>query len=74
MKKIDLHGLRHHLVRTVLIREIEAIWDTDTDVEIITGYSDRMQKIVMEILDEYKLEYRIGDFSGVNTGFIKTTI
>ena len=74
MKKIDLHGLRHHLVRPILIREIEAIWDTDTDVEIITGYSDRMQKIVTEILDEYKLEYRIGDFAGVNTGFIKTTI
>ena len=74
MKKIDLHGLRHNEIKWVLISKIESLWDSNTELEIITGYSDHMKSTVTEILDEYKLEYKIGDTLGVNMGFIKTII
>jgi hypothetical protein len=72
--KIDLHGLRHHKVRNHLIREIENLWNSGTDVEIITGHSQTMQKIVINVLNEYKLEYNIGGWLGTNKGFVKTII
>lgn len=74
MKKIDLHYTRHRHVPSKLIRFIEDNWNTDTQVEIITGNSLRMKEIVKKVLDEYKLEYREGDFQGVNMGFIRTDI
>jgi len=74
IKKIDLHYTRHGLVRSNLIRFIEDNWNTDTQVEIITGNSPRMKEIVKKVLDEYKLEYSEGDFLGVNMGFIRTDI
>lgn len=74
MEKIDLHGIRHEFVREKLIRKIEELWDTDTELHIITGHSERMKVIVKEVLDEYKLEYQTGDYSGLNMGFIKTEI
>jgi len=74
MTKLDLHFTRHHLVRDKLIRFVEDHWDTDTEVQIITGRSPEMQKIVIAVLDEYKLEYTIGDFAGLNTGYISTEI
>ena len=74
MKKIDLHHTRHHLVRSKLIRFIEENWNKDVEAQIITGNSPRMKEIVKEVLNEYKMEYREGDFAGINTGFIKTEI
>jgi hypothetical protein len=74
MEILDLHNTRHHLVRDKLIRFIEDNWNKDVQAEIITGRSHKMQDIVKEVLDEYKLEYSIGDFAGVNTGYIKTEI
>ena len=71
MNKLDLHTTRHHFVRSKVIRFVEDNWDCGEDVEIITGRSGRMQELVIEVLNEYKLPYRIGDYSGVNTGFIK---
>ena len=74
LRKIDLHNLRHNEVRSFLIRHIEDMWNSETDVQIITGHSMKMKEIVIEILKEYKLDYRIGDIFGSNQGFIKTTI
>jgi len=74
VEKIDLHGIRHHLVRNELIRKIEELWDTDTEVHIVTGHSEDMKTIVKDVLNEYKLEYSVGSFGGVNMGFIKTEI
>ena len=70
IKKIDLHGLRHHMVRNILIGELENLWNSDLEVEIITGHSDSMKAIVREVLDEYKLDYQEGDL--INPGYIKT--
>ena len=67
-------GIKHDRVRSVLIREIENLWGSETEVHIITGYSIKMKAIVIRVLNEYKLDYKIGDFAGINMGFIKTEI
>ncbi len=72
VKKIDLHGIRHHRVRSFVIRGIEEVWNTETRVEIVTGHSPRMKEIVREVLDEYQLEYEEGDL--LNAGYIKTVV
>jgi hypothetical protein len=60
MGTLDLHGVRHADVRRKVIRFIEGGWSDPSDSEIITGYSKRMQELVTEVLDEYKLPYTVG--------------
>jgi len=71
MKKLDLHGIKHEMVRYKVIRFIEDNWDIKEEIEIMTGNSKRMQEIVGEILKEYKLEYKVGDFLGFSKSFIR---
>ena len=33
-----------------------------------------MKDIVKEVLDEYKIKYKEGDFAGINMGFLKVEI
>lgn len=70
--EIDLHGLRHCEAERFLIRKIEELWDTETQVHIITGHSPRMKEIAINILKEYKLEYEEGE--PPNTGYLRTEI
>ena len=72
MTELDLHGIKHEDVKRVLDRIINRLWAKNEGLTIITGHSEKMKKIVVDILDEYELEYTIGDFSGQNTGFIRT--
>jgi len=72
--KIDLHGRKHADARNDLIRQIEKLWNSDSELTIVTGHSPRMKEIVIGVLDEYKLDYQMGDFSQMNMGFIKTTV
>lgn len=74
MRKLDLHGIRHEMVRYKAIRFIEDNWDIKEEIEIMTGNSKKMQEIVEKVLREYKLEYRIGDFLGSNKSFIKVAM
>lgn len=60
MNKIDLHGIKHADVKIKVIHFIEDNWNTNTNVEIITGCSDRMIELVSNVVDEYDLVYRIG--------------
>ena len=71
MRKLDLHGIRHETVRYKVIRFIEDNWDIKEEIEIMTGNSKKMQKIVEKVLKEYKLDYKIGDFLGFNKSFIR---
>ena len=75
MKKLDLHGVRHEYVRNEVIRFVEAYWNTDEiELDIITGYSVPMQRIVGEVLDEYQLDYRVGNGLLIDRGFIRVTM
>lgn len=74
MVKIDLHGLKHSDIEWFLIKKIEKNWGNNIEIEIITGYSEKMKEIVIKILNEYKLDYQIGDFLGFNKGYIKITV
>lgn len=72
---LDLHQIKHDEVRFLLIPFIEKYWNSGEVVEIITGNSDEMKRIVIEVLDEYKLEHQIGDPLNVhNTGVIHATL
>lgn len=74
MESLDLHGIRHAEVKPLLIRFIEERWDSDTLCRIITGNSEAMKKIVAEVLDEYKLEYDLGGYLGLQMPHIDVTI
>ena len=72
--KIDLHGIRHHLVRGMVIRFVEERFGKGVPVEIVTGHSKEMKKIVSGVLSEYGFEFRECDFSGLNTGVVEAFI
>ncbi len=75
MKKLDLHRISHIDARNEVVRFIEDFLRSDVkQVEIITGYSLPMQKIVTKVLDEYELDWQVGDFLAINKGFIRVTI
>lgn len=71
--KLDLHGVKHQDVRAMVIRFVEKYWDTGTEIEIITGHSERMKSIVKDVLDEYKLEYS-DEFLGLKRSSIRCMI
>jgi hypothetical protein len=70
MEKLDLHGTRHADVKRKVIRFIEENWGTGREIEIITGNSYKMKKLVAQILSEYDLTYHYPYFD-VNTGYIR---
>lgn len=73
MEKLDLHRTRHSEVRRNVIRFIEDNWGSGEEVEIVTGNSDRMRGIVINILDEYGLSYQISRMFDLNNrGYIVT--
>ena len=59
MKTLDLHHRRYIDIRRLVIRFIEDNWGKPERLEIITGKSGQMQKLVGEVLDEYTLDYTI---------------
>ena len=70
--KIDLHGLsiRKAVTKAELFL-IEASFDKNMHVEIITGKSGNMQDhIIKEVLEPYKFEYYI---PSNNTGMLIVT-
>jgi len=72
--ELDLHGFKHEEAIKVLDRTINSQWGSDQELRIITGYSPHLMKLVVDILKQYKLVYYIGDFSGVNMGYIRTVL
>jgi len=74
MKELDLHGVKHEVAKAKVIRFIEDNWKSGGCLEIITGHSNEMKKIVRVVLDEYQLECKEGSFDGRNMGMIRTEI
>lgn len=70
--ELDLHNIKYSDVpRMVDI----FLWENNKKfpVIIITGNSDRMKSIVVQIIKEYGYEYTIGNFLQTNTGYIEVT-
>jgi len=66
---LDLHGKRHHEVENDVARFINDSLNSGlSSVDIITGYSDKMQDIVIDVAKQYQLDYVIGDYN--NRGYI----
>jgi hypothetical protein len=72
MKRLDLHGLRHDDARKATIRFIEENWNSDDEAQIVTGNSNYMQRVVIDVLNEYKLNYKRGSAIYESAGFITT--
>lgn len=73
VKVLDLHRTKHSEVERKVIRFIEDNWGSGEEEEIITGNSDIMRGIVINILNEYRLNYQIGRvFDLNNKGYIVT--
>ena len=62
MSRLDLHGFKHEDVPREVIRFVEDSWDCGDETTIVTGHSGRMKDIVIEVLEEYGLEYEAGFF------------
>jgi len=54
--RLDLHGIKHENVQ-ILVEDFILL--NETPLYIITGNSERMKKIVIGILDDFKFKYMI---------------
>lgn len=55
--KLDLHGVFHSEVFDIVDRFVgDCIINGVDDFEIVTGYSSEMQRLVQEVLSDYKLK------------------
>jgi DNA-nicking Smr family endonuclease len=64
--KLDLHGTKHEDVKRKLdVFFWECMQKKITQVEVITGMSDKMKEIVIDTANEYK--FRVNDFN-INPG------
>ena len=54
MKKIDLHGIKHEDVDR-LVENFVLL--NDAPMRIITGNSNKMRDLVIEVLDRHNIEY-----------------
>lgn len=56
MKKLDLHGVKHAEVMKMVDSFLWENMNTNSkEVEIITGISEQMKRIVYDICEEYKM-------------------
>ena len=66
--RLDLHHVKHEDARRMCIEFIELHWGSDMEAHFITGYSLSMREIVLDVLEEYQINFQIGD--GVNNGYV----
>jgi DNA-nicking Smr family endonuclease len=68
--KLDLHGKSHYEISNLVDQFIwEGMIRDKHEVEIVTGNSDRMKDFVIKSIQDYKVEYKIGDLW--NQGYIR---
>ena len=62
--KLDLHGVRHHEVQQVVDQFLtKHLYNSTNEVSIIIGNSDKMKKIVDNVLKDYNLKSEYGPMS-----------
>ncbi len=56
MKQLDLHGIKHSEVQTLLDQFLwENMKNNQSEVAVITGISDQMKTIVIECVKDYMM-------------------
>ena len=69
LRALDLHGIKHSDVIIELENYVyPAHHQNCFPIQIITGNSDKMRKIVIDFLNKNNYKYKIGDNS--NNGYI----
>ena len=73
MRKLDLHRMRYEDAKRAVEKLANSYWAWATDEEgvIITGHSSNMRNMVVEILQEYEIEYYVGGPLEMDDTFIK---
>jgi len=66
VKSVDLHNLPHDVAERVVFNFIMNNCD-ELPVEIITGKSERMRQIVIDIVERYEFGYHYSKFSNVGS-------
>jgi|TARA_R100001463_G_C3394819_1_gene207339 DNA-nicking Smr family endonuclease len=66
VKSIDLHNLPHDVAERVVFNFIMNNCD-NMPVEIITGKSDRMRQIVIDIVEHYNFGHHYSKFSNAGS-------
>tara|TARA_Y100000589_G_C27110869_1_gene612163 strand:+ start:809 stop:1057 length:249 start_codon:yes stop_codon:yes gene_type:complete len=67
VEPLDLHGIKHADV-TELVEDYILNNQKFCPLKIITGNSDKMKKIVIEVLETHRFNFDEGDF--YNRGYI----
>ena len=67
MRKLDLHGVRHGEVQ-ILLEDFILENQNYLPIKIITGNSEKMKRIVTNVLNAHGFQYSDGDF--YNRGYI----
>ncbi len=67
MRKLDLHGVRHGEVQ-ILVEDFILENQNYLPIKIITGNSEKMKRIVTNVLNAHGFQYSDGDF--YNRGYI----
>jgi len=67
IRKLDLHGVRHGEVQ-VLVEDFILENQNYLPIKIITGNSEKMKRIVTNVLNDHGFQYSDGDF--YNRGYI----
>jgi len=71
MKTLDLHKLSYEDAERAVSRFINKNWDAPTlSLKIITGHSAIMRKKVINILNQYELDYMIGGYLHLDDSYI----
>ena len=59
MNTLDLHGVKHSDVQTILDQFLwENMKKNQKEVSIITGISDQMKRVVKECVEDYNMSYQ----------------
>jgi DNA-nicking Smr family endonuclease len=68
--KLDLHGKSHYEISNIVDQFIwEGMRRGKSEVEIVTGNSERMKEFVIDVIKDYRMDYKIGDLR--NQGYIR---
>jgi DNA-nicking Smr family endonuclease len=68
--KLDLKGKSHYEISNLVDQFIwKGMCRGNHELEIVTGNSERMKEFVIKSIQDYKLEYKIGDLW--NQGYIR---